>query len=626
VPAWVEGRYYWTRVAATYSDGTTTYSTPVLASALNQSLVTSLQAITNTQTLQTTVSQHATAISLNASSITTLKDRVTTAEASITVQAGEIALKASQTTVDLLTGRVTAAESAIIQNADYFSLSLSKQNKAINDLTGANILQTPWERGSLSSTDGSEILGASYVRSDWFDVAETRKYLLQTFEGTGTYSIYGTAGLFYYREDKSFLSYTTNGNTTAHFTVPAGAKYLRVRFPTTNPPESINCYLLPTEIVGGYIDLTTITSMVKLQVTTDTMLITVSETVDAIGTPFKVQRWERGSLDTSTGAEVVSSNALRSGYIEVKPGERYIAQLQDGSSLSAIYFYYAEDMSFVSSISVTGSPTIPANTAKMRVRVTTSIEPDVYTGNVYPGTVRQDYTKVSTIYSALLMQKDLINLRVSKNDVVNQINISTEGILISGSKIHITGMTTIDNAVITNAMIANLDAGKINAGTISADRIAAGSITSNKLTVADGFITNAMIANATIQSAKIAAIDAGKITAGTLDVGRIAANSITADKLATNAIQVGLAGWTSTIRITPTTISWYDGSTLAGYIDNNGMRFYYGTQWVSAMGQTYKSGDQSTRGLMMSGEPDGGFFAWTYRHAPPYNIYLNQFT
>jgi hypothetical protein len=28
---------------------------------------------------------------------------------------------------------------------------------------------------------------------------------------------------------------------------------------------------------------------------------------------------------------------------------------------------------------------------------------------------------------------------------------------------------------------------------------------------------------------------------------------------------------------------------------------------------------------MMSVEPDGGFLAWNYRQAPPYNIYVNQF-
>jgi len=149
--------------------------------------------------------------------------------------------------------------------------------------------------------------------------------------------------------------------------------------------------------------------------------------------------------------------------------------------------------------------------------------------------------RVTSTESNILQQAEMINLRVSKDDIINQINLSTEGVLISGSKVHITGQTTIDNgiiktamisdAAITNAKIANLDAAKINTGTLAAERIAAGSITSAKLTIAAGFITNAMIADATIQSAKIAALDAGKITTGILSADRIGANSISSSKL-----------------------------------------------------------------------------------------------
>lgn len=64
-----------------------------------------------------------------------------------------------------------------------------------------------------------------------------------------------------------------------------------------------------------------------------------------------------------------------------------------------------------------------------------------------------------------------INLMVRKDDVVNQINISTEGILIDGEKVHITGQTTIDNAVIKDAMIASLTADKLTAGEINASVI-----------------------------------------------------------------------------------------------------------------------------------------------------------
>ncbi len=800
VPAWVNGRYYWTRVVATYSNGSLTHSTPVLANALNSSLVTAFEAKTAAESLQTTVTQHASVISLNASNLTTLTGRVSTAEATLTVQAGQIASKANQNTVDLLTGRVTAAETAIVQNADSFTLSLAKQSKAVNDLAGAGILQTPWQQGTLSNSTGAESNSTSYVRSGWFDVVSGKRYLLQTYEGASAYSKYSTAYLYYYREDKTFISYSSIGNSTTPFTAPANARYLRVRFTTTVAPGTIDCYLLPTETVGGYINLSKLTNMVKVQATTDTLLFTVTETKTLIGAPYKVSRWERGTLNTSTGEETASTSVLRSGYIDVKPTEKYIPQLADGTAVSMYFHWYSLTVPYaefipaakqyaetltagaytndsivsyligkeVEGLSITGSvgtnpytssgdyliiyrfpleskavpavirwsgykdssnnvvllysnesweelgvvtatsatvhewalseeqqagitggsmylaffsiktgsyagiynssttpfllnpmtdrllkqlsysstsgiATVPANALKMRVRVSTTIDPDSYTGNVYPGTVRQDYSKGDTIYSAMLMQKDLINLRVSKNDVINQINISTEGILISGNKIRITGTTTIDNSVIqtamianaaittakiadlsvstakitdaaiTNAKIANLDAAKINTGTLSAARIAAGSITSDKLTIANGFIKNAMIADATIQSAKIATLDAGKITTGTLSAARIGANSITADKLATNAIQVGLAGWTSSIRITPTKISWYSGSTLEGYIDSGGMNFYYGTRFIGTMGESVDASNNTRRGIATHLNGQGDYATWAYR-------------
>lgn len=71
---------------------------------------------------------------------------------------------------------------------------------------------------------------------------------------------------------------------------------------------------------------------------------------------------------------------------------------------------------------------------------------------------------------------DNVNLRVEKDDVINQINVSDEKILIDGGKTHITGKTTIDegvidtahikNAAITSAKIKSITAGKIEAGTV----------------------------------------------------------------------------------------------------------------------------------------------------------------
>ncbi|WP_413481242.1 phage tail spike protein [Latilactobacillus sakei] len=75
-----------------------------------------------------------------------------------------------------------------------------------------------------------------------------------------------------------------------------------------------------------------------------------------------------------------------------------------------------------------------------------------------------------------------INLRVEKNKIVNQINISPEGILIDGNKVHITGQTTIDNAVIKDAMIADIKADKITAGTLNAANVNVINLNANNIT------------------------------------------------------------------------------------------------------------------------------------------------
>ncbi|MDN5468517.1 MAG: gp58-like family protein, partial [Lactococcus raffinolactis] len=156
-----------------------------------------------------------------------------------------------------------------------------------------------------------------------------------------------------------------------------------------------------------------------------------------------------------------------------------------------------------------------------------------------------------------------INLRVTKDSVVNQINISNEGILIAGSKVQITGQTYIENGVITSAKIQdlsaskliagridasiivvdNINANRITVGTLSADRIAANSITATHISIASlsalsanlGTVTAGTINAATVN---IININANSITTGTLNADRIGANSITADKIKATSLDL----------------------------------------------------------------------------------------
>lgn len=80
-----------------------------------------------------------------------------------------------------------------------------------------------------------------------------------------------------------------------------------------------------------------------------------------------------------------------------------------------------------------------------------------------------DSDKAKKNYSAIAQLNDDIALRVAKDDVVNQINISKESIRIDGNKVHVTGATKFDDDVIVGGMIA---AGSITADKLSAETIA----------------------------------------------------------------------------------------------------------------------------------------------------------
>ena len=83
-------------------------------------------------------------------------------------------------------------------------------------------------------------------------------------------------------------------------------------------------------------------------------------------------------------------------------------------------------------------------------------------------------------YSAISQLSNDINLRVKKSDVINQINISENGVLIDGSKVHITGDTLFDNNVITRGMI--------QAGAVTADKMLVGNSEGARLALRNNLI------------------------------------------------------------------------------------------------------------------------------------------
>ena len=628
----------------------------------------------------------------------------------------------------------TAANQAKTDSANAVVKANSAFDKAESAIVkiGEPFIVKKWERGSLEN--GENIPSETHLRSGFVDVSPSESYIAQFPNGDVL-----NANYHYYRAStyigfvptpKQFSEWHTTGNFPTYNSIIANLNSRNFENMTFTEDIWLNSYTGQGDLLivmriplGGRAVPKVIHWLGRKDVSDNAVFILSGNSWSQIGMITEdsaniVHEW---TLTESQRAGITSGN-LHIAFFSIKQGSWAGIYNASMTPFTLNPQSAAEKLvEHLSTASSSNAVTVPANAVGMRVTIASDEPPDKFMGNIYRATERKNYT--NTVYSAMLMLPEMINLRVSDGDIINQINLSTEGILIAGNRVHITGQTTIDSGIIgtaqiadaaitnakintldagkittgtlsadriaagsiasskltitngyissamiadasistakianlgvstakiadaaitnekignlavntaqiansaittakigdaqiTNAKIANLDAGKINAGTLAAARIAAGSITSDKLTISDGFITNAMIANSIIQSAKIATLDAAKITSGTIAAARIGAGSITADKLATNALQVGLGGWTNSIRISPTQIDWYNGSELQGRPNSDGQMFYKGSRYIGIIGQSFKASNTNVVGLANYLNGSGDFILWGWR-------------
>lgn len=145
-------------------------------------------------------------------------------------------------------------------------------------------------------------------------------------------------------------------------------------------------------------------------------------------------------------------------------------------------------------------------------------------------------------YSSIKQLQDDILLCVKKDGVINAINVSTEGIVIDGNKVHITGDTVFDKNVIVGGMIAadSIALEHLKANSVSSAKIQANAITSTK--IAAGAVTADKIEAGAITAEKLAAdsVTSDAIQAGSVIGDKIAANTITGKHFA--AANIDLTG------------------------------------------------------------------------------------
>lgn len=87
-----------------------------------------------------------------------------------------------------------------------------------------------------------------------------------------------------------------------------------------------------------------------------------------------------------------------------------------------------------------------------------------------------------TIWAAVRSRVPSSSGKMTGKEIISAIRLDTSGVKISGSKVQITGETSIDNAVIRSGHIHSLNADKITTGTLNAARVRVINLDANNIT------------------------------------------------------------------------------------------------------------------------------------------------
>lgn len=289
-----------------------------------------------------------------------------------------------------------------------------------------------------------------------------------------------------------------------------------------------------TAIVQTATDITVLAKRVTVNegvISTNTS--SIQQNADSIASVVKRVDTAEGTLKTHGTAIQQNANSISTIAMDVKGNASAIEQ--NAKSITAI----VEDVKG-------NKASIQANADNITSIVTTIDKQGsaiVQNANSITSVVTELNKKPADCnYSSINQLQDDILLCVKKDGVINAINVSTEGIVIDGKKVHITGDTVFDKNVIVGGMIAaeSIALEHLKANSVSSAKIQANAITSTK--IAAGAVTADKIEAGAITAEKLAAdsVTSDAIQAGSVIGDKIAANTITGKHFA--AANIDLTG------------------------------------------------------------------------------------
>lgn len=396
------------------------------------------------------------------SSVNTLEGTVDKQGSAIDVNTKAIALKASQSTVDTLSGRVSTAEGKITVQADQISQTVSK-TELTTKLNGY-ATQT-WAQGKLDLTANGLTSQISSVQTnlDNMQVGGRNLVLNSDFENATTNVNNINSG----RRSVS-TDYSYQGDQSVKVSIDSGIiepdSGVIIRPKNAQPNETY------TATGWLYSDVSRMLNIGGLSANWAFISRLPVDLAAKTWTKFKYHFTTEASV-ANVGVAILVNGTTS---IDTQPFYIDLVKIEQGNKATD-WSPAPEDMATAVQFTsleqtLNGFQTTVANKADQSQVTQLANQITSVVGDV------------SANSSQITQMKADINLRVKAGDVVNQINISPESILIAGQKVHITGQTSIDNAVIKDAMIANVKADKITAGTLNAANVNVINLNANNIT------------------------------------------------------------------------------------------------------------------------------------------------
>lgn len=492
-----------------------------LAVKVSQTDFDKLKGTVDTQAVQIIANATEIALKASQSSVNTITGNVESIQSELKTQAGSITaintkVEGNTTQIGTLQSSYNGLSSTIanVQN-DFDNLQIGGRNM---------IIQSTAEHNKSMNTSYQVYSVTGHDLTQYIEVEPETQYIVSSKGISAASDHYFRINIFDSNKSGIARFVPTDAQTPYIFTTPANARFMRVGYPN-DVYAKIERGNKETDWSPAPEDLATVTEMSNITQTVNDIQLTVADKVSQsqftilsdqvtsvvkdIGditnrftdynfkkqTPKPVMQDSNVTAVYDDNGIVLTNNGtdIRRAYWSLAGmaiGKSYnikmYANVGTASVNKEIEVGFSGGENFKFSIPAANTPTWISGTARASGNGT-AVSFWIPAGVAIRLRELYVYEANTNITSSQITQlSDSINLRVEKNDVVNQINISTDGVLIAGEKIQITGETYIANAVIKTANIADLA------------------------------ITNTKIADATISSAKIINLDASKVTAGSL--------------------------------------------------------------------------------------------------------------